>query len=357
MSRVVFGRLVLQQKLGLPLEDTLRLLFNQQELCYDVTVRTDKAFARVREAYKSEAASRPLAAFRVLGMDRPSYRNITVTTYSPYVSDEEVAAFLGRYGEVTPGVWYIRDPNGYWSGGRVFGVLLHQDPKGQDGLRHPPALFSIGVERGYLFYGRQPPFCRKCREAGHSEGACAGAACRSCGHLGHVARSCPEARTCHGCGERGHLSAACPRRIRTYADVVGGLEEAEGLEDVVVPVEKQDREETGSVAGPGTQDAAQEATGVEVLEEAPAPLPSDDSSEEDTAGPLDVAMEVSLGSPRRKGRRGGKKKRDEGGEEGRGKKVRGTDGEGGEAVAAPAECGEESGASGSGPLFTPLPAL
>ncbi|KAK1875560.1 Zinc finger CCHC domain containing protein 3 [Dissostichus eleginoides] len=82
---------------------------------------------------------------------------------------------------------------GIWTGRRQFQVLLKSEPEGCGGLKHPPASFSLGADRGYLFYPRQPAFCRRCRQSGHVEGGCNGASCRFCGQGGHEAKTarCP----------------------------------------------------------------------------------------------------------------------------------------------------------------------
>ncbi|KAF3845656.1 hypothetical protein F7725_002734 [Dissostichus mawsoni] len=66
---------------------------------------------------------------------------------------------------------------GFWTGRRQFQVLLKSEPEGVGGLKHPPASFSLGGDRGYLFYPRQPAFCRGAgNQATWREGALAPAA-------------------------------------------------------------------------------------------------------------------------------------------------------------------------------------
>lgn len=103
-------------------------------------------------------------------------------------------------------------------------MLLGEDPDSADGLRHPPAYFSIGADRGFLFYSGQPVFCRQCRSFGHLATGCVQVRCRNCGGTGHGAASCEAQRTCHGCGGGGHLRRDCPSFARTYAAVAGGSE-------------------------------------------------------------------------------------------------------------------------------------
>uniref|UniRef100_A0A672M681 CCHC-type domain-containing protein n=1 Tax=Sinocyclocheilus grahami TaxID=75366 RepID=A0A672M681_SINGR len=120
--------------------------------------------------------------FNVISLDRPNFRVITLHMYNPYVTDEALMAFLARYAEVlTP---------------RQFQVLLRTEEKGLEGLMHPPAQFNIGADKGYLFYSRQPPFCR-------SKGVW------QCAQLGDTAKECSAPKSCHSCGSLDHLMRDC----------------------------------------------------------------------------------------------------------------------------------------------------
>uniref|UniRef100_A0AAQ4PYJ5 CCHC-type domain-containing protein n=1 Tax=Gasterosteus aculeatus aculeatus TaxID=481459 RepID=A0AAQ4PYJ5_GASAC len=139
--------------------------------------------------------------------------------YNPYVGDETVISWLSRYGKVESAVRYLRDSFGIWSGRRQFKVLLEDNPGGGGGLRHPPAYFSIGEDRGFLFYSGQPSFCRQCRSFGHMATDCTEGRCRNCGGRGHSVAACGAPKTCHGCGGEGHIVRDCPTTTRSYAEV------------------------------------------------------------------------------------------------------------------------------------------
>uniref|UniRef100_A0A8C7F4X2 CCHC-type domain-containing protein n=1 Tax=Oncorhynchus kisutch TaxID=8019 RepID=A0A8C7F4X2_ONCKI len=106
---------------------------------------------------------------------------------------------------------------GFWNGRRGFQALLREDPKGHGGYLHPPAMFSLGADRGTLFYTRQPPFCRRCMAYGHIFASCSTRKCRFCGSEEHEAKDCDKPKACHGCGSSAHLWRGCPARQRSYA--------------------------------------------------------------------------------------------------------------------------------------------
>uniref|UniRef100_A0A669B355 CCHC-type domain-containing protein n=1 Tax=Oreochromis niloticus TaxID=8128 RepID=A0A669B355_ORENI len=80
---------------------------------------------------------------------------------------------------------------------------------GRNGYCHPPAVFSIGADRGFLVYAGQPQACRKCGSVGHNAEQCDQVRCRSCGKLGHITRDCKEPRRCHLCDSEEHMARDC----------------------------------------------------------------------------------------------------------------------------------------------------
>uniref|UniRef100_A0AAZ3PKH9 CCHC-type domain-containing protein n=1 Tax=Oncorhynchus tshawytscha TaxID=74940 RepID=A0AAZ3PKH9_ONCTS len=163
----------------------------------------------------------PLCHYTVTSLARNNFRVVTVTMYNPHVKDEEVRAFLGRYMDNVSSARYLRDSLGFWNGKRGFQALLRESPKSVDGYLHPPAMFSLGADRGTLYYARQPPFCRRCM-AYHTLASCSNKKCHFCGSEEHEARECDEPKACHACGSREHLWRDCPDRHRSYASAAGG---------------------------------------------------------------------------------------------------------------------------------------
>uniref|UniRef100_A0A671NF48 CCHC-type domain-containing protein n=1 Tax=Sinocyclocheilus anshuiensis TaxID=1608454 RepID=A0A671NF48_9TELE len=152
-----------------------------------------------------------LGRFNVISLDRPNFRVITMHMYNPYVTDEALMAFLARYAEVLTPARYVRDRVGLWTGKRQFQVLLRTEENGLEGVMHPPAQFNIGADKGYLFYSRQPPFCRRCRRYGHNDGGCEEPRCLQCALLGHTAKECSAPKSCHSCGSLDHLMRDCKK--------------------------------------------------------------------------------------------------------------------------------------------------
>ncbi|CAB1350937.1 unnamed protein product [Coregonus sp. 'balchen'] len=150
------------------------------------------------------------------------YEVTTLAKNNPHVKDEEVRAFMGRYMDNVSSARLLKDSLGFWNGRRSFQALLREDPKGLGGYLHPPALFSLGADRGTLFYARQPPFCRRCMAYGHNLASCGAKKCRVCGSEAHEARDCDESKKCHGCGSSAHLWRECTAHHKSYAAATGG---------------------------------------------------------------------------------------------------------------------------------------
>lgn len=221
MERDIFGRRLLFDLLKLTVGDILCLQWNAGERSYDLTLKEETKYQEVLAAVKTQEGVRPYSAFNIMSLSKLNFRIITVHMYNPHVSDLALTAFLGQYGEVLSGARYIKDPLGLWTGRRQFQVLLKEDREGLDDLSHPPAFFSLGADRGFLYYNRQPQFCRRCKGVGHVERDCGGRRCRFCQSEDHETRHCREPKKCHGCGLAEHLFRDCPSVKQTYAAAAG----------------------------------------------------------------------------------------------------------------------------------------
>ncbi|MBN3317978.1 ZCHC3 protein, partial [Atractosteus spatula] len=135
---------------------------------------------------------------------------LVVQMFNPYVPEEDMEVFLKRFVDVTTKGVRITDRNGYWSGKFRYFVRLRTLSAQEDGYLHPPAMFFIGVNRGYVNYPGQPLTCRRCRGEGHFAANCREPVCKRCGTAGHQGAECKAARTCNLCEEEGHLYKDCP---------------------------------------------------------------------------------------------------------------------------------------------------
>ena len=223
--------MILLGQLKLKVEDVYCLQTNMQERSFDLTLSSEGIADDVLRIARTRAGEKPFTDYEILNLDRPNFRIITVHMYNPYVTKEKIVAFLSEYGEVIPGHRKLMDQLGFWTGRTQFHVLLKADADGVEGLSHPPAFFSIAADRGFLFYSRQPPFCRRCKKHGHNEGACGFVWCQDCRAFGHETRDCPFPKKCHGCGKTGHLNKDCPERKRSYAEAVNPGRRVGGEQD------------------------------------------------------------------------------------------------------------------------------
>uniref|UniRef100_A0A669F166 CCHC-type domain-containing protein n=1 Tax=Oreochromis niloticus TaxID=8128 RepID=A0A669F166_ORENI len=96
------------------------------------------------------------------------------------------------------------------------------DKNREDGYRHPPAVFSIGADRGFLVYAGQPQACRRCGSTGHEAEQCDQVRCRSCNNMGHTTRDCKEPKRCHLCDSEAHIARDCTKPRPCAAVVKAG---------------------------------------------------------------------------------------------------------------------------------------
>ncbi|MBN3271852.1 ZCHC3 protein, partial [Polyodon spathula] len=136
---------------------------------------------------------------------------VNVHMFNPFVPAEDVSTFLKRYCKVVRPPEKEIDEFGLWTGTWKVWARFRPSEEGFEGVRHPPSAFSIGTNRGYLYYPGQPRVCRKCNEMGHEAEACNDVYCRNCKKKGHSSKDCKEKRKCNLCGSVNHLYFKCPR--------------------------------------------------------------------------------------------------------------------------------------------------
>ncbi|KAK1802547.1 hypothetical protein P4O66_004204 [Electrophorus voltai] len=216
-ERVLFIREVLFGALGLTPGDLICVQRNGPLGYYDVTLSIVENYRRVLDR-RVELQRHPVGKYYVVDPLWDGNRRVVTThVFNPHVSTDLVRRFLQEYGTVHPGERMVRDELGIWNGRRQYQVSFKEDGKG--GLVHPPALFAIDGNRGYLFYRDQPVFCRSCRGQGHRMEDCPELECLNCLEKGHLARDCRGPRRCRRCRSEGHLARSCPGS-RTYAAAV-----------------------------------------------------------------------------------------------------------------------------------------
>uniref|UniRef100_A0A3B1IHV8 CCHC-type domain-containing protein n=1 Tax=Astyanax mexicanus TaxID=7994 RepID=A0A3B1IHV8_ASTMX len=115
----------------------------------------------------------------------------------------------------------VRDELGVWNGRRQYIMNFKKNSDGS--WRYPPANFSLGGNRGYLFFRGQPAFCRGCQKYGHQVEGCNDVECRNCLGHGHLAKDCNNPRRCRGCGGEGHLIHSCPVQVQSYGYILNGF--------------------------------------------------------------------------------------------------------------------------------------
>lgn len=137
--------------------------------------------------------------------------------YNPFVVDEDIVTFLKRFCDVLHSGTKIKDSLGFWNGKRMYKVRLRPREGAHGGVIHPPGSFSIGSNRGYLYYPGQPIRCRRCGEEGHNAEGCKKDFCRKCQKGGHTTATCVAQAECNLCGDSDHIFRNCPERAGSYA--------------------------------------------------------------------------------------------------------------------------------------------
>ena len=214
MKREEFVRKVLMGALALKVEEIFCLQDNVADRGFELTLHSSKKCQEVTERFERHGGEELLKRWRCTNLDYTNYRLISVHMYNPHVSAETICTFMERYAQVVHPIEDSRDSFGIWNGTRLVRCLLKKDPGGYEGLAHPPAFFAIGADRGYLYYSRQPLFCKKCRGSGHKEEECKERGQRP--------------KACHTCGADGHLHKDCPRRGGAGGGQIGSRMEKAG---------------------------------------------------------------------------------------------------------------------------------
>lgn len=144
---------------------------------------------------------------------------LAVQVYNPFVEDGDVLTFIARYCEAVRGGEHLKYRFGIWNEKRRYMVKLKLDSSVPGSVLHPPGSFSIGPNRGFLYYPGQPLYCWRCGGQGHMKAECKGERCRFCGEPDHVAAVCRPPKHCSLCGSEEHLYRGCLGRKKSYASL------------------------------------------------------------------------------------------------------------------------------------------
>ena len=211
-------------------------------------------------------------------------RPLVIHLYYPFVLETDILCFLHRYcSEVKEGT-KVRNKYGFWTGKRRFMVKFKTDPLSAGGYQHPPGIFAIGPDRGYLYYPGMPVYCRRCGIYGHLKDECKNEKCRNCG-ADHKANECATPKRCSLCSSPQHLFRACPERRKTYAEMIGGAAAPPGGREV----DSSKGTDPGPVAGCGST-AVRAAGGKAKAKANPGPDFKKGFPEDEVPGPPNVPV-------------------------------------------------------------------
>ena len=215
IERDKFGSDILIGLFEVKLEEVLCLQDNPRDNGYDVTFADYTTLLKygqiIKEKVRSDARMKGL---RIINVMPKGWKKVTLHMYDPHVKIEDIMCFLRSYGLVDPKqATKVKDKAGFWTGKWEFPMKFNADSAGPDGLAHPPAVFAIGADRGYLSYFGQPPFCKMCRRSGHRGKDCDSVEiCRFCSSKEHQTKDCKRPKDCHACGSTDHVLKDCTGR-------------------------------------------------------------------------------------------------------------------------------------------------
>ncbi|OCT68819.1 hypothetical protein XELAEV_18040112mg [Xenopus laevis] len=161
---------------------------------------------------------------------------LVVHMFNPHVLTADITTFLKRYCTEAHFSHIVKDSLGHWNGKRKFFVKFQRDPDGVSGFMHPPSNFSIGSNRGYLFYSGMPLYCCNCFRFGHTSDSCKEAKmvrCNRCGQPGHTAAACKLQKVCNMCGQEGHIYKDCPPKSVVVTDLAKTTLEESGEQSML----------------------------------------------------------------------------------------------------------------------------
>ncbi|MBN3314755.1 ZCHC3 protein, partial [Atractosteus spatula] len=204
-----------------------------------MSLRDEATYKKVSEVCAAKMETHWLKDFEVLGLATDNTRSVIVHMYDPFVDEDDVTAFLEAHTESVERPRRINGRFGYWTGKFQYTVTLKANTNYEGGYSHPPALFSLGSSRGYLYYRDQPPFCRRCFDFGHLEKDCNATECTQCHERGHMKKNCRR-KLCSLCGAEDHGYKQCLWRDLTYVAAKKGM-----LEDAVEVEDEEEEEEPG----------------------------------------------------------------------------------------------------------------
>lgn len=163
---------VLLDFLGVRIRDIVCLQDFPQQHIYDVTFVSTKVcwntYVNARQAAGEEAMER----LEVTLLFMEEEKVIIEHMYNPFADFSLVRVLLQSYCEELRGGDKVIKKFGIWSGKYTFFGRFQIDLSCVGGMRRPPAVFTIGGEKGFLFYPGQPSYCRKCFVYGRTSNEC-----------------------------------------------------------------------------------------------------------------------------------------------------------------------------------------
>ncbi|XP_064413001.1 zinc finger CCHC domain-containing protein 3-like [Latimeria chalumnae] len=210
-DREWFGKKCLIESLHFTALQVYALIHITGSRDFDISFRNGTYLDLFWSRYNEVKSNAVWEDFIILKSSWNNHRTITILFNNESVSETDILFWLNRQVTVTGELNPIHDVNGFWNAG--YRVRVELDSIDNE-LIHLPNTFSIGRDRGYIFYPGQPRNCHKCGASDHFSTRCTTVMCRKCGSTDHISRDCEAPLRCNLCYAEGHVYINCPHSAK-----------------------------------------------------------------------------------------------------------------------------------------------
>ena len=197
--------------LGFGVGDLFAVIHPTNTREFDISFVTPVCMERFITSFGLVRGVDPWKKYRLIPISRQEeVKNITILVRNESLPPEDIATWLGRYGQLQTPLRKNLDERGVWTGAWLARIRLKREG---NSVAHLPGSAFLGRDRILAFYPGQPRRCFKCGSPTHMSSDCTVVRCGRCHEFGHLSESCGKI-CCNLCGEMGHPFSRCPKAYR-----------------------------------------------------------------------------------------------------------------------------------------------